>query len=79
MYICLLPLSMTLFVCHFIPPCEISEGIVVCLCRLLFCVCVNSYFVYLSYRSPSMRISDCGKVNYVVSMISSIPLSNYGR
>lgn len=39
---CLLILSVTLFECHFVSPCEVSEGSV--------CVsaCVSSYFVDLS-------------------------------
>ena len=48
MHMCRLLLSMTHFVCHFIPPCEVSEGIV---CAS---ACVNSYFVYLSDHSPSL-------------------------
>ena len=36
MYLCLLLLSMTLFVCHFVPPYEVGEGIMsICLlCKL---------------------------------------------
>ena len=41
MYICLLLLSIVVFVCHYVPPCEVSDG-TVCLYA-----CVN-YFVYFS-------------------------------
>ena len=47
MFMCPLLLPMTRFVYDYIPPCEISEGIT--------CVFANSYFVYLSYRLPSLR------------------------
>ena len=73
-YTCLLLLSMNLFVCHFIPPSEISEGIV--------CVsaCVNIYLsiclsVYLSiclldWSFTFTEKSDCDKAKQVLSMIS---------
>ena len=40
MYICLLLFSITLLVSHFVPPCEVSEGIV--------CVFADSYFASVS-------------------------------
>ena len=44
MYICLLLLFITLFVCHFVSPCEVSEGIVrLYLCQQFFCLSVWSF------------------------------------
>ena len=38
---CLLFLSMNHFACHFVSPCEVSEGIVcLCLCQQIFCLFV---------------------------------------
>ena len=58
MYITVLLLSMSLFVCHFVPPCEVSEGTV------RISACVSSYFTYLStFVSLNIYL-------HVVSMIS---------
>ena len=61
---------MTIFTCHFTPPCEVSDGtmcvfatVILCLCQDLFCLSVSS----LTFTEKS----DCEKVNHVVSMISS--------
>ena len=38
---CLLLLYMTLFVCHFVPPCEVSEGIVCVSVPLAVVICLS--------------------------------------
>lgn len=61
MYICLLLLPVTHFLCHFFPPCEVTE------CIVCISACVGSYFVYLFDHSSSLRNLN---VTHEVSMIS---------
>ena len=75
LYPCLLFLSMTLFVCHFIPPNEISKGI---LC-LYFCPGsfhhLSAYFLFRPFTFTQK--SDCditctSRINFVLSVTSII-------
>ena len=56
---------MTQFLCPFVPPCEVSEGI------MRASTCVSSYFAcLLDWSFTFTEKSDCDKVSHVVSMIS---------
>ena len=49
MHLCLLFLYITLFACHFIPPCEVGEGILYVSLPMLILLTICLYFI-LTYH-----------------------------
>ena len=67
-YLSLLPLAMTLFVCQLVASCEVGEGIA-CLS-----VCVSSLVHLLVWIFTFTKKSDCDKINLLLSAINIITI-----